>query len=77
MIKSLAIATALRNYSVIFSGRLPGEPPPTLLDYFRVTICLYRRVARYSSTASMAMWHGDVPRKQNLVDYAFVYLRHG
>jgi len=70
MIKSVGYCHGIENYSRHFSGRLPGEPPPTLLDYFRATTCSSStsRTSRFHSCTACAR---RPPRKQNLVDYGF------
>src|SRR6202049_509775 len=54
-----------------FSGRLPGEPPPTLLDYFPRDFLLFIDESHVTVPQLHGMWHGDRSRKQNLVDYGF------
>ena len=53
------------------SGRLPGEPPPTLLDYFPRDFLLFIDESHVTVPQLHGMWHGDRSRKQNLVDYGF------
>src|SRR5208337_1451797 len=54
-----------------FSGRLPGEPPPTLLDYFPRDFLLFVDESHATIPQVHGMWYGDQSRKQNLVDYGF------
>jgi excinuclease ABC subunit B len=61
----------IENYSRHFSGRLPGEPPPTLLDYFPRDFLLFIDESHVTVPQLHGMWHGDRSRKQNLVDYGF------
>ena len=61
----------IENYSRHFSGRLPGEPPPTLLDYFPRDYLLFIDESHATVPQVHGMWHGDRSRKQNLVDYGF------
>ena len=71
MIKSMGYCHGIENYSRHFSGRLPGEPPPTLLDYFPRDYILFVDESHASIPQVHGMWHGDRSRKQNLVDYGF------
>jgi excinuclease ABC subunit B len=71
MIKSMGYCHGIENYSRHFSGRLPGEPPPTLLDYFPRDFLLFLDESHVTVPQLHGMWHGDRSRKQNLVDYGF------
>jgi excinuclease ABC subunit B len=71
MIKSMGYCHGIENYSRHFSGRLPGEPPPTLLDYFPRDYLVFVDESHVTVPQLHAMWHGDRSRKQNLVDYGF------
>ena len=71
MIKSVGFCHGIENYSRHFSGRLPGEPPPTLLDYFPQDYLLFIDESHVTVPQLHGMWHGDRSRKQNLVDYGF------
>jgi excinuclease ABC subunit B len=71
MIKSVGYCHGIENYSRHFSGRLPGEPPPTLLDYLPRDYMLYVDESHVTVPQLHGMWHGDRSRKQNLVDYGF------
>ena len=71
MIKSVGYCHGIENYSRHFSGRLPGEPPPTLLDYFPRDFLLFIDESHQTVPQLHGMWHGDRSRKQNLVDYGF------
>src|ERR1700677_885136 len=71
MIKSMGYCHGIENYSRHFSGRLPGEPPPTLLDYFPRDFLLFVDESHATIPQVHGMWHGDRSRKQNLVDYGF------
>jgi excinuclease ABC subunit B len=71
MIKSVGYCHGIENYSRHFSGRLPGEPPPTLLDYFPRDYLLFVDESHATVPQLHGMWHGDRSRKQNLVDYGF------
>ena len=71
MIKSMGYCHGIENYSRHFSGRLPGEPPPTLLDYFPRDFLLFIDESHATIPQVHGMWFGDQSRKQNLVDYGF------
>jgi excinuclease ABC subunit B len=71
MIKSVGFCHGIENYSRHFSARLPGEPPPTLLDYFPHDYLLFIDESHVTVPQLHGMWHGDRSRKQNLVDYGF------
>ncbi len=71
MIKSMGYCHGIENYSRHFSGRLPGEPPPTLLDYFPRDFLVFIDESHVTVPQLHGMWHGDRSRKQNLVDYGF------
>ena len=71
MIKSVGYCHGIENYSRHFSGRLAGEPPPTLLDYFPRDYLLFIDESHVTVPQLHGMWHGDRSRKQNLVDYGF------
>ena len=71
MIKSMGYCHGIENYSRHFSGRLPGEPPPTLLDYFPRDFLLFVDESHATIPQVHGMWFGDQSRKQNLVDYGF------
>jgi len=71
MIKSMGYCHGIENYSRHFSGRLPGEAPPTLLDYFPRDYLLFIDESHATIPQVHGMWHGDRSRKQNLVDYGF------
>src|SRR5215469_15646648 len=71
MIKSVGYCHGIENYSRHFSGRLPGEPPPTLLDYVPRDYLLFIDESHQTVPQLHGMWHGDRSRKQNLVEYGF------
>ncbi len=71
MIKSVGFCHGIENYSRHFSGRLPGDPPPTLLDYFPQDFLVFIDESHVTVPQLHGMWHGDRSRKQNLVDYGF------
>ena len=59
MIKSMGYCHGIENYSRHFSGRLPGEPPPTLLDYFPRDFLLFVDESHATVPQVHGMWHGD------------------
>jgi excinuclease ABC subunit B len=71
MIKSMGFCHGIENYSRHFSGRLPGEPPPTLLDYFPRDFLTFIDESHQTIPQLHAMWHGDRSRKKNLIEYGF------
>jgi excinuclease ABC subunit B len=71
MIKSMGYCHGIENYSRHFSGRLPGEPPPTLLDYFQRDFIMFIDESHQTIPQLHGMWHGDRSRKENLIQYGF------
>jgi len=71
MIKEMGYCHGIENYSRHFTGRLPGEPPPTLLDYVPRDYVLFIDEAHQTVPQVRGMWHGDRSRKQNLIEYGF------
>jgi len=71
MMKSVGYCHGIENYSRHFSGRMPGEPPPTLLDYVPRDFILFIDESHQTVPQLHAMWHGDRSRKENLVHYGF------
>src|SRR5437764_9015841 len=67
MIKSVGYCHGIENYSRHMSGRLPGEPPPTLLDYFPRDFLIFIDESHVTIPQLHGMWHGDRSRKQNLI----------
>ena len=71
MIKEMGYCHGIENYSRHFTGRLPGEPPPTLLDYVPRDFLLFMDESHQTVPQVRGMWHGDRARKQTLIDYGF------
>ena len=71
MIKEMGYCHGIENYSRHFTGRLPGEPPPTLLDYVPRDYMLFVDESHQTIPQVRGMWHGDRSRKQNLIEYGF------
>ena len=71
MIKQIGFCHGIENYSRHFSGRLPGEAPPTLLDYLPNDALLFIDESHQTMPQLQGMFHGDRSRKNVLVDYGF------
>jgi excinuclease ABC subunit B len=71
MIKQIGYCHGIENYSRHFSGRLPGEAPPTLLDYLPNDAILFIDESHQTVPQLGGMFHGDRSRKNVLVDYGF------
>ena len=71
MMKELGYCRGIENYSRHLTGRMPGEPPPTLLDYMPRDWILFIDESHASIPQVRGMYFGDQSRKQNLVQYGF------
>ena len=71
MINELGYCTGIENYSRYLSGRNPGEPPPTLLDYLPHNGLLVVDESHVSIPQFGGMYKGDRSRKENLVKFGF------
>jgi excinuclease ABC subunit B len=71
MIKSMGYCHGIENYSRHFTGRLPGEPPPTLLDYFPRDYLMFIDESHQTIPQLHGMYKGDRSRKETLVEYGF------
>ncbi|HEX9983857.1 MAG TPA: excinuclease ABC subunit UvrB [Thermoanaerobaculia bacterium] len=71
MIAELGYCNGIENYSRHLSGRLPGQPPPTLIDYFPKDFLLVIDESHQTVPQVRAMWGGDRARKETLVEYGF------
>ena len=71
MMKEVGYCHGIENYSRHFTGRLPGEPPPTLLDYVARDFLLFIDESHQTIPQVHGMWHGDRSRKQTLIEYGF------
>jgi len=71
MIKSMGYCHGIENYSRHFTGRLPGEPPPTLLDYFPRDYVMFIDESHQTVPQLRGMHAGDRSRKEVLVEYGF------
>ncbi len=71
MIKTVGYCRGIENYSRHLTGRAPGEPPPTLLDYFPEDSVLFIDESHVTVPQVRGMYEGDRSRKLNLVEYGF------
>jgi len=71
MIRTIGYCHGIENYSRHLSGRLPGEAPPTLLDYVPSDHLLFIDESHQTVPQLRGMYHGDRSRKQTLVDFGF------
>jgi excinuclease ABC subunit B len=71
MLEQMGRCKGIENYSRHLSGRQPGEPPPTLLDYFPKDYLLFVDESHQTVAQIGAMWKGDRSRKETLVDFGF------
>ncbi|MGA2983348.1 MAG: excinuclease ABC subunit UvrB [Terriglobia bacterium] len=71
MMKEMGYCHGIENYSRHLSGRLPGEPPPTLLDYLPQDAVMFIDESHQTVPQLRGMYAGDRSRKQTLVDYGF------
>src|SRR5262245_53242189 len=71
MIKTMGYCHGIENYSRHFTGRLPGEAPPTLLDYVPRDFMIFIDESHQTVPQLHGMWHGDRSRKTVLVEYGF------
>src|SRR3954454_3415919 len=71
MLEQMGRCKGIENYSRHLSGRAPGEPPPTLLDYFPKDYMLFVDESHQTVPQIAAMFKGDRSRKETLVDFGF------
>ena len=71
MIRQIGYCHGIENYSRHFSGRLPGEAPPTLLDYLPNDHLIFIDESHQTIPQLQGMFHGDRSRKDVLVNYGF------
>jgi excinuclease ABC subunit B len=71
MMRTIGYCHGVENYSRHLSGRLPGEAPPTLLDYVPQDYLLFVDESHVTVPQVRGMFNGDRARKQTLVDYGF------
>ena len=71
MMAELGYCNGIENYSRHLSGRSPGQPPPTLIDYFPEDFLLVVDESHQTIPQVRGMWGGDRSRKTTLVEYGF------
>jgi excinuclease ABC subunit B len=71
MLQELGYCPGIENYSRHLTGRMSGEPPPTLLDYFPRDFLLIIDESHVSIPQLVGMYRGDRSRKETLVEYGF------
>ena len=71
MIKEMGFCRGIENYSRHLTGKLPGEPPPTLLDYLPSNALMVIDESHQTVPQLGAMFKGDQSRKGTLVEYGF------
>jgi excinuclease ABC subunit B len=71
MMVELGFCKGIENYSRHLSGRNPGDPPPTLIDYLAKDALMIIDESHVTVTQVGGMYKGDRSRKENLVDYGF------
>lgn len=71
MMTELGYCSGIENYSRYLSGREPGEPPPTLIDYFPADGLMFIDESHVTVSQIGAMYKGDRSRKETLVEYGF------
>ena len=71
MLDQIGFCKGIENYSRHLSGRRPGEPPPTLIDYLPRDALMFIDESHVTIGQVGGMYKGDRSRKENLVDYGF------
>ncbi|MFD2368153.1 excinuclease ABC subunit UvrB [Pseudoduganella sp. GCM10020061] len=71
MLAEIGFTKGIENYSRHLSGSMPGEPPPTLVDYLPKDAIMFMDESHVLIGQLNAMYNGDRSRKTNLVDYGF------
>ena len=71
MMREVGYCSGIENYSRYFDGRKPGEPPYTLLDYFKKNFVVFIDESHMTIPQVRGMYAGDLSRKTNLVNYGF------
>jgi hypothetical protein len=70
-IEQMGFCSGIENYSRHLTGRAPGEPPPTLMDYFDSDYLLIIDESHQTVPQIGAMYNGDRSRKETLVEFGF------
>ncbi|MCG6908267.1 MAG: excinuclease ABC subunit UvrB [Desulfobacteraceae bacterium] len=71
MMQELGYCNGIENYSRHLTGRAPGQPPPTLLDYFPEDFLMFIDESHIAVPQLNGMYRGDRSRKQTLVNFGF------
>lgn len=71
MLRETGFCKGIENYSAIMSGRKPGEPPFTLLDYFSDDFILFVDESHVTLPQVRGMYGGDRSRKESLINFGF------
>ena len=71
MMEQMGFCNGIENYSRHLSDRKPGEPPPTLIDYFPKNFLMILDESHQTVPQVGAMYRGDRARKETLVEYGF------
>jgi excinuclease ABC subunit B len=71
MIQEIGYCNGIENYSRHLTGRSPGQPPPTLLDYFPDDFLIFVDESHIAVPQIRSMYKGDRSRKETLVRYGF------
>jgi len=71
MMKEIGYCHGIENYSRHLTGRAPGEPPPTLLDYLPDDALMVIDESHQTIPQIRGMYHGDRSRKETLVEFGF------
>ena len=71
MLETTGFCSGIENYSRHFTGLKPGEPPPTLVDFFKKDFLLIVDESHMTIPQIGAMYRGDQSRKKNLIDFGF------
>ena len=71
MLREVGVCQGIENYSRHLTGRAPGEPPATLLDYFPKDFLMIIDESHQTIPQIGAMYRGDRSRKETLVEYGF------
>ena len=71
MLEELGYCQGIENYSRHLTGRRPGEPPPTLIDYYPGDYLLFIDESHVTIPQLIGMYRGDRSRKETLVEYGF------
>ena len=71
MIQEIGYCNGIENYARHITGRAPGEPPPTLLDYFPPDFLMFIDESHIAVSQIGGMYKGDRSRKETLVEFGF------